>query len=289
MDQNLTSDRTTGGSDATAPVPSAGCGLRAVGIPMLIDSHAHLDDRKYDEDREAVIARAKEAGVEIIINVGYDLRSSGASVLLASNHPFIYAAVGFHPSDSNGYSDEAEEQLRKWCLTEPKVVAIGEIGLDFHWDNSPRNIQRQVFRRQIRLAKSVKKPIVVHDREAHGEILEILRDERAGEAGGVLHCFSGSLEMATLCLQMGFYVSLAGPVTFTNAPKVREIAARVPLDRLLIETDSPYLTPHPYRGERNESAYVHLVAEAVAKARGIAVDELAAATTANTKRLFGIK
>lgn len=256
---------------------------------MLIDSHAHLDDRKYDEDRDAVLARAREAGVETIINIGYDLRSSGASVQLATEHPFIYAAVGFHPSDSKGYTDKAEEQLRQWCLTEPKVVAVGEIGLDFHWDNLPREVQREVFRRQIRLAKDVKKPIVIHDREAHGEIMEILRDERAGETGGVLHCFSGSLEMAKLCLKMGFYISLAGPVTFTNAPKVREIAAQVPLDRLLIETDSPYLTPHPHRGKRNESAHVRLVAEAVASARGIALDELAVATTANAKRLFGIQ
>ncbi len=256
---------------------------------MLIDSHAHLDDRKYDEDRQAVLARAREAGVETIINIGYDLRSSAASVRLAHDYPFIYAAVGFHPSDSKGYTDEAEVQLREWCLTEPKVVAVGEIGLDFHWDNSPREVQREVFRRQIRLAKEVQKPIVVHDREAHGEIMDILRDEQAREVGGVLHCFSGSLEMAKLCLKMGFYISLAGPVTFTNAPKVREIAAQIPLDRLLIETDSPYLTPHPHRGQRNESAYVRLVAEAVAKARSLSIEEVAAATTANAKRLFGIQ
>ncbi|MGE5653570.1 MAG: TatD family hydrolase [Bacillota bacterium] len=267
---------------------SAGGGPRAEGIPALIDSHAHLDDRKYDEDRLAVLARALEAGVKTIINIGYDLRSSAASVCLTHDHPFIYAAVGFHPSDSKGYTDQAEEQLRTWCQTEPKVVAVGEIGLDFHWDNSPRDVQREVFRRQIRLAKEVNKPIVVHDREAHGEIMDILREESAAEAGGVLHCFSGSLEMAKVCLQMGFYISLAGPVTFTNAPKVREIAAKVPLDRLLIETDSPYLTPHPYRGQRNESAHVRLVAEAVASARGIPLEELAAATTANAKRLFGI-
>jgi len=257
-------------------------------ILTFFDSHAHLDDRKFDADRHEMLMRAEQKGVSNIINVGYDIPSSRRSVALAEKYDFIYAAVGIHPHDASEAGENSLEAIR--CLAaSPKVVAVGEMGLDYYRDLSPRDVQEQVFRQQIRLAANLRKPIIVHDREAHGDVMKILKEERASDAGGVLHCFSGSMEMARECLKMEFYISIAGPVTFHNANKLRQIAAEVPLDRLLIETDAPYLSPEPHRGKRNESAYVVFVGERIAELRGIPVKELAAATTANTKRLFRIK
>lgn len=254
---------------------------------MFFDSHAHLDDLKYNNDRHEMLLRAKDAGVSRIINVGYDIPSSKRSVDLAEAYDFIYAAVGVHPHDAADAGDNALDKLRE-LAGNPKVVAIGEIGLDYYRDLSPRDIQKQMFRNQIRLAAELGKPIIVHDRDAHGDVMAVLKEENAQEIGGVLHCFSGSVEMARECLKMGFYISIAGPVTFHNASKLQEVAAQVPLNRLLIETDSPYLTPEPFRGKRNESAYVVKVAEKIAALKNIPVEELAKAATDNTKRLFGI-
>lgn len=253
---------------------------------MLIDSHAHLDDPQFDQDRESMLQRAQEAGVQSIINVGYDLASSQRSVDLAEKYDFIFAAVGIHPHDAQGAEEKTWAAIKK-LAAHHKVVAIGEMGLDYFRNLSPKEVQRQVFRTQINLAKEMNKPIIVHDREAHGEIMEILKQEKAPETRGVLHCFSGSWEMAQECIKMGFYISIAGPVTFQNAPNLQEIAVKVPLDRLLVETDAPYLSPSPYRGKRNESAYVRLTAEKIASLRGISLEELGEATTANTRRLFG--
>lgn len=253
---------------------------------MLIDSHAHLDDNKYDQDRESMLQRAQESGVKQIINVGYDLASSRRSVDLAEKYDFIFAAVGIHPHDAQG-ADEATWVEIKKLAAHPKVVALGEMGLDYFRNLSPKETQRKVFRSQLNLAKEMNKPIIVHDREAHGEIMEMLKKEKDPETIGVLHCFSGSWEMAQECIKMGFYISMAGPVTFQNAPNLHEIAVKVPLDRLLVETDSPYLAPSPFRGKRNESAHVRLIAEKIASLRQISLEELAGATSSNTKKLFG--
>jgi len=253
---------------------------------VLFDSHAHIDDRKFNDDQEAVIARAAERGVTGFINVGSDIASSARSVALAERYEAIYAAVGIHPHDAKDVQEADYDKLVSWAAN-PKVVAIGEIGLDYHYDYSPRDIQQAVFIRQLELARSVGKPIIIHDREAHGDLMGIVKTEGHG-LSGVFHCFSGSVEMAKEVLKLGFYVSLAGPVTFNNSQKLKVVAREVPLDRLLVETDSPYLTPHPYRGKRNEPAFVRLVAEEVARLREIDLETLAMATTENVKRLFNI-
>ena len=254
---------------------------------MLFDSHAHLDDNRFDGDREEVIARAAANGVTGIINIGADMASSRRSVELACRYASVYAAVGIHPHDAKDAVEEDYAQLAAWVKEEPKVLAIGEIGLDYYYDWSPRPVQQEVFKRHIQLAREVGKPIIIHDRDAHGDILAMVKQEAAGLTG-VFHCFSGSLDMAREVIKLGFYVSIAGPVTFDKSVKLKEIAAAVPMDRLLVETDAPYLTPQPYRGRRNEPAHVRYVAEEVARARGLTLAEVAAATTANVKRLFHI-
>ena len=254
---------------------------------MYIDSHAHLDDPKYDPDRHEMLMRAREQGISTIINVGYDLASSQRSVALAEKYDFIFAAVGIHPHDAQEADDGTFAELKKMAV-HPRVVAIGEMGLDYYRDLSPREIQQQVFRRQIRLAGETGLPIIIHDREAHGDVMKILKEEQVGDYSGVLHCFSGSWEMAEECMRMGFYISIAGPVTFNNAGRLKEIAARVPEDRLLIETDAPYLTPEPNRGKRNESSYVFFVAEEIARLRGIAPEKLGELISNNARRLFSL-
>ena len=195
--------------------------------------------------------------------------------------------MGWHPVDAIDMTDEDLNWIEE-LAAHPKVVAIGEMGLDYHWDKSPKDIQKDVFRKQIKLAKKVKLPIIIHNREATADIVEILKEENAHEVGGIMHCFSGSPEIAKECVEMNFYISLGGPVTFKNAKKPKEVAAEIPLDRLLIETDCPYLAPHPFRGKRNEPAYVKLVAEQIAEIKEITFEEVAEATTRNAKKLFGI-
>jgi len=253
---------------------------------MLVDSHAHIDDARFDADRAEVVARAAAAGVTLIINVGADMASSARSVALAEQYPGIYAAVGMHPHDAKDMQESDYMQLEKWT-THPRVVAIGEIGLDYHYDLSPRPIQKEVFLRQLDLARKTDKPFIIHEREAHADTLDIIRVAARG-LRGVFHCFSGSVETAREYLNMGFYISLAGPVTFSNSVKSKEVAKFVPIDRLLVETDSPYLTPHPHRGHRNEPAHVRIVAAEIATLRNFSLEELAAATTANVRRLFNI-
>lgn len=253
----------------------------------LFDTHAHVDDRKFDADRPEVLARAQAAGVVNLVNVGYDLPSSRRSVGLAEKYPHIYAAVGIHPHDAAGASEEVYSQLKELAAN-PKVVAVGEIGLDYYRDLSPRDVQMRAFRRQLQLAREVELPVIIHDRDAHGDIMQVLREGLVPPRGGVMHCFAGSLEMARECVNLGFYISFAGPVTFQNARKLTEIAAAVPLERLLIETDCPYLTPDPHRGKRNEPAYVVHVAEKIAALRGISAAELAQAAATNACTIFGI-
>lgn len=253
---------------------------------MLFDSHAHVDDNRFDEDRNEVIKRAAEAGLVGILNAGACMESSARSIALAQEHDMIYAAVGIHPHDAKEAKDHDYEQLAVWSSL-PKVVAIGEIGLDYYYDMSPRDVQQQVFVRHIDVARQMGKPIIIHDRDAHGDVMTILKKEAKGLTG-VLHCFSGSLEMAKEVIKMGFYISFAGPVTYAKDGKLKEVAATVPLERILVETDCPYLTPQPYRGRRNEPAHVRFTAEEVARVRGMDFAALAEAATANTKRLFGI-
>lgn len=255
---------------------------------MLIDSHVHLDDIKFDGDRHILIENFKNNNIELVINIGADLKSSVASVDLANKYSNIYAAIGVHPHSAKEVNTMVMEQLKELALNE-KVIAIGEIGLDYYYDNSPRDIQRKWFIEQLKLAKELDLPVIIHTRDAMGETFDILKNNQNGNVRGVLHCYSGSLEMALEYIKMGFYISLGGPVTFKNARLVREVAEAVPLDKLLIETDCPYLTPEPYRGKRNEPVYVKYVAEKIAEVKKISYDELVKATNRNTKKLFGIK
>ncbi|HWR38814.1 MAG TPA: TatD family hydrolase [Patescibacteria group bacterium] len=253
---------------------------------MLFDTHAHIDDNRFDNDRDEVLQRAAEAGVSLILNAGACMESSARAVDLAARYPAVYAAVGVHPHDAKDVVVSDYQQLADWHLLS-KVVAVGEIGLDYYYDHSPREVQKEVFIRHIDLARQLGKPIIIHDRDAHGDVMDIVKREGQG-VNGVFHCFSGSLEMMREVIKMGFYVSIAGPVTIKSAVKLKEVAAAVPLERLLVETDCPYLTPNPYRGRRNEPAYVRYVAEEVARLRNMDLEELATTAAENGKRLFGI-
>lgn len=255
---------------------------------MLFDTHAHLNAEQFAEDQDEVIRRAKENGVGKIVNIGFNRETIPSSLALAEKYDFIYTAVGWHPQDAKDMREEDFDWLRDLSKHE-KVVAIGEIGLDYYWDTSPKDVQQKIFRQQIQLAKELNLPIIIHDREAHQDIVDILKQEKASEVGGIMHCFSGSMEMARECLDMNFYISFGGPVTFKNAKKPKEVAKQVPIDRLLIETDCPYLTPEPYRGKRNESGYVKYVAEAIAQLREMEVEELVNITYKNALSLFRIQ
>jgi len=256
----------------------------------VIDSHAHLDFPDFDEDREQVIYRAKQAGIAAIINVGADLESSRKSIKLAEQHPIIYASVGVHPHDAKTLDDTALAEIEQMSR-HPRVVAIGEIGLDYHWDLSPRDKQREAFERQLTLAKDLDVPVIVHDRDAHDDIMTIL-GERANIQGGlrgVLHCFSGDATMAHRALDFGMHIAVGGPVTFRNARHLPDVVRQVPLSRLLLETDCPYLAPQPYRGKRNEPAYVVLVAQKIAELKNISVAEVQEATSHSVRELLGIE
>lgn len=254
---------------------------------MLFDTHVHLNDEQFNDDLEEVMKRAQEAGVEHMVVVGFNRETIERALQIVEKYDFLYASVGWHPVDAIDMTEEdlmwLEEKARH-----PKVVAYGEIGLDYHWDKSPKDIQQEVFRKQIRLAKKLRLPLIIHNREATEDIIQVLKEEDAKEIGGIMHCFSGSAESAKECLRLNFLISLGGPVTFKNAKKPKRVAEQVPLDKLLIETDCPYLAPHPYRGKRNEPAYVKLVAEQIAELKGISYEEVARATTENAKKLFGI-
>jgi TatD DNase family protein len=255
---------------------------------MLFDSHAHLDDERFDEDREALIEGLPGRGISYVLNAGADMDSSKRAIALAEKYDFIYASVGIHPHDAvnmmNGdlYTLEA-------MAKHPKVVAIGEIGLDYYYDNSPRDIQRKRFADQLELSAKAGLPVIIHDRDAHGDTLDILKAHRSILKGCVLHCYSGSWDMAKVLLDMGFYISLGGPVTFKNAAKAVEVAQNINLESLLIETDSPYLAPHPHRGKRNDPGLVRYAAERIAEIRGMEVSEVARITLENACRFFGIQ
>lgn len=253
----------------------------------FFDTHVHLNDEMLAPIAEEVVKRAADAGVKTMTVNGYDRRSSLYAVHIAERYPNVYAAVGIHPHDSDQLDDATCEQIAEWVQS-PKVVAIGEIGLDYYRDLSPRELQKKTFIRQIDLARELKMPITVHIRDAYGDSLDILKKHKGGANGGIIHCFSGSWECAEQALDMGFHISFAGPVTYPNAVKLQQVAAKVPLDRLLIETDCPYLTPQAKRGKTNEPANVVYVAEKIAELRDMDIKELAAITTANAKNVYRI-
>ncbi|MGM8215722.1 TatD family hydrolase [Bacillaceae bacterium W0354] len=254
---------------------------------MLFDTHVHLNADQFQEDRDEVIQKAVDAGVTNMVVVGFDRKTIPLALEIAEQYDFIYAAVGWHPVDA---IDMKEEDLA-WIeelSQHKKVVAIGEMGLDYHWDKSPKDVQKEVFRKQIQLAKKVDMPIIIHNREATEDIITILKEENASEVGGIMHCFSDNVDYAKECIDLGFHISLGGPVTFKNATDPKVVAQEVPIERLLIETDCPFLAPHPNRGKRNEPAYVKLVAEKIAELRGMDLEALAEQTTKNAKKIFSI-
>lgn len=254
---------------------------------MLFDSHAHYDDEKFDDDRDKLIKRVHLSGVEFILNVGADIVSSFSTLELTKKYDFIYGAAGVHPHAASQMKDEDFDTLKK-LLLDPKMVAVGEIGLDYHYDFSPRDVQKLRFVQQIELAKELKKPIIVHDREANEDCFSIIKTQSAKDVGGVFHCFAGSVEMAKELLKQNFYISIAGPVTFKNAKKTVEVVKFLPDDRILIETDCPYLSPEPNRGKRNDSSLMRYTAERIAEIRGCSFERICELTSENAKKLFGI-
>lgn len=254
---------------------------------MLFDTHAHYDDEKFDKDRYDIIEKAHESGVAYILNAASDISLSVECIALAQKFEYLYAAVGVHPHNVGDLNDNTIVTLADFADNK-KVVAIGEIGLDYYYDTAPRQLQKFWFAEQVNLARTLKLPIIVHDRDAHEDSINIIKSENAKEFGGVFHCYSGSIEMARELLKNNFYISIGGAVTFKNAKTIIGVAAYIPNDRLLIETDCPYMTPEPYRGKRNDSSFVRLVAEKIAQIKGMTFEEIALLTTNNAKRLFNI-
>ena len=252
---------------------------------MFIDTHVHLNADQYDEDLKEVIDRALENNVTKMIVIGFDRKTIERAMALIETYEFLYAAVGWHPVDAVDCTDEDLQWIEE-LSAHPKVVGIGETGLDYYWDKSPKEVQQEIFRKQIRLAKKVDLPIIIHNRDATEDVLRILKEEDAKTVGGVMHCFSGSVETARESIEMNFMISLGGPVTFKNAKKPKEVAELIALDHLMIETDAPFLAPHPYRGKRNEPSYVPLVAEEIARLKEISVEEVARITTQNAENFF---
>jgi TatD DNase family protein len=251
----------------------------------LFDTHAHLHFPEYDADRAEVLARAREAGVRGIITIGTEVPTSRAAIALAGQLSDVWASVGVHPHDAAEADEPTLEEIERLAAA-PRVVAVGEIGLDFFRDLSPRDTQQRVFRHLLGVARRARKPVIVHCRDAHAEVLAILGDERVQEVGGVMHCFSGDVDVARRCLDLGLFVSLAGPVTYPNARALPEVARYVPADRLVVETDCPFLPPQGHRGKRNEPALIAITAARVAELRGESLPELARQTSANARRLF---
>lgn len=255
---------------------------------MLFDSHAHLNNERFDEDREQLINSLKEKQVDLVVNPGADIETSISSIELSKKYDFIYAAVGVHPQDVGELDETSMDKLRKLATENDKVVAIGEIGLDYYYENYPKEVQKYWFKKQIELANELKLPIIIHDRDAHGDTFEIIKNTKNPEIGCVLHCYSGNVELAKEYIKMGCYISIPGTVTFKNNKKTREVAREIPLEYLLIETDSPYMAPEPHRGKRNDPSLVQFVADKIAQEKGISYEEVCKATKENAKRFFNI-
>lgn len=259
---------------------------------LLFDTHAHYDDGRFDKDRDELLRSMPENGVGLILNPGCDVETSRKALEYARTYPHVYAAVGFHPENIEGMSDEAVETGLKEIeamAADPRVRAIGEIGLDYYWCKDPveRKRQQEVFRAQMRMAGRLDLPVIVHDREAHLDCLTIV--EQYPKARGVFHCYSGSAEFAQRLLDLGWYISFTGVITFKNAKKALDVIRMMPMDRIMVETDAPYMAPEPYRGKRNSSLYVYRMAEMIAEVKGLPSDEVIRMTTENGKRLFGIE
>ncbi len=253
---------------------------------MLFDTHAHYDDRRFNADRDAVIASLPSLGVQYVTNIGADLESSRTTAALAEKYPFMYGAAGFHPHEAKSMTDEAFGEIGA-LLRKPKMVAWGEIGLDYHYDFSPREVQREVFRRQLEAARDMQIPFIIHEREAARDTLYIIKS--VGYYDGVFHCYSGSVETAKELLTLGLHLSFTGVITFKNAIKPLEVIKYAPLDRLMVETDCPYMAPTPMRGERNFSGYLKYTAQAMAACKGVEYDELCRITTQNALRFYRIQ
>ena len=253
---------------------------------MLFDTHAHMNDPAFDPDREELMASLADAGVGLVMNAGCSLESSRDIVQMAEKYPWLYASVGSHPDSADEVCEEALEEYRKLCKLSSKVKAIGEIGLDYYYEDIPREIQQKAFRMQMALAQELDLPVIVHEREAHNDGLAIVKE--FPKVKGVFHCYSGSAEMARQLVNMGWYIGFTGVLTFKNARKAVETAATIPLDRIVLETDCPFMAPEPFRGKRNHPGYLYRMAEKLAEIRGITVEEVHAATTANGKRLYRI-
>ncbi|MEB2302208.1 TatD family hydrolase [Lysinibacillus xylanilyticus] len=254
---------------------------------MFIDTHVHLNADQYEEDLQEVIDRALEAKVETMVVVGFDRKTIEKTMQLIEQYDFVYGVIGWHPVDAIDCRQEDLDWIEE-LAAHPKIVGIGETGLDYYWDKSPKDVQQALFRKQIHLAQKLNLPIIIHNRDATGDVVQILREENAASVGGVMHCFSGSVETAHECIAMNFMISLGGPVTFKNARMPKEVATEIPVEHLMIETDAPYLAPHPYRGKRNEPAFVPLVAEEIARLKGLTIEEIAQVTTTNAKKFFKI-
>ena len=252
---------------------------------MYFDTHAHYDDKRFNEDRDEVLKSMNGAGVTLILNAASSLNSARFGLKMADKYSFIYAGVGVHPHDSKSMTDDTVSELEN-LLSHPKAMAVGEIGLDYHYDFSPRDVQKKRFREQLELARRVKKPVIIHERESLGDTLYIISDYK--DLTGVFHCFSGSWETAKILLNMGWYLSFTGVITFNNARRALEVIEKMPGDRIMLETDCPYLSPEPMRGRRNSSLHLPYIAKKVAETRGMAVEDAAAITMENGLRFFGI-
>lgn len=254
---------------------------------MIFESHAHYDDEVFDEDREELLASFREKGIGTVINVGASLAGCKETVELTRQYPFIYGAIGIHPSEVGELHEDNFADLEKWCFLD-KIVAVGETGLDYHWPEPDPVLQKEWFERQLVLARQVKLPVIVHSREAAKDTLEIMQAHRAGEIGGVIHCFSYAKEMAREYLNMDFYFGIGGVITFKNSKKLKEAVEYIPMEKILLETDSPYLAPEPNRGRRNSSLNLPYVAQAIADLKGISYEEVVQITEQNARKLFGL-
>lgn len=256
-------------------------------LKMIFETHGHYDDERFDEDRDELLAECEARGIKLIMNIGADMKSSRATVELANKYSHVYGAVGVHPSEVNDMTDKDIEELENMALSNTKVKAIGEIGLDYYYDdNPPRDVQAHWFKAQLELARKLSLPVVIHSRDAALDTMNIMKEMKAEEIGGVVHCYSYSVELAREYVKMGFYIGIGGVVTFANSKKLREVVADIPLDRLVLETDSPYLTPVPYRGKRNSALYIPFIAEEIAKIKAVSVDEVYNVTFENGKKLY---
>lgn len=254
---------------------------------MIFDSHAHYDDKQYDEDREEVLSHLKDFGVEKVVNISNGWEDLLHTLELIKKFPFLYGTVGLHPCKVSELSEERMNQLREFCHSE-KVVAVGEIGLDYYWNTDPKDVQKKWFIKQLHLAKEEGLPVVIHSRDASQDTFDIMKEEHAGTTGGVIHCYSGSYEMAKEYVKLGYYLGIGGVVTFKNSKTLKKVAAEIPLEHLLLETDCPYLAPVPYRGKRNTSAYLPFVVEEIAKLKGISKEEVETVTYENAMKMYRI-